>query len=411
MNPTFDDLLARMRRQKLLSLALVLFTLAVGIVIGTVITHGVVARDRAVAPGATPLTIPAPAQLSSAFAQIAKTVRPSVVNINTQSTLKQPRAQKRRSPREREDPFEDFFDRFFEFGPFNMPEDLRQRSLGSGIVVDRNGYILTNRHVIERADRIQVKLLSEATQFDAKVIGSDPETDLAVIKIEAKNALVPAKLGNSDGTNVGDWVLAIGSPFGLEETVTAGIISAKGRDLPNTGQFQHFLQTDAAINPGSSGGPLVDMKGEVIGLNTAIASHNGSNSGVAFSIPINLVKRVTKQLLEQGAVARGYLGMQLAQAFEPNDALKLGLDRVRGGWIERVYPNTPAADAGLRVHDVILQVENIAIKSDTHLINLISNLPAGQRIRMQVWRDRTVVALEAVVGDWARAQNRFRAEQ
>jgi S1-C subfamily serine protease len=180
--------------------------------------------------------------------------------------------------------------------------------------------------------------------------------------------------------------------------------------LGNTIRIKDFLQTDAAINPGSSGGPLVDMRGEVIGLNTAIASHNGSNSGVAFSIPINLVKRVTKQLLEQGSVARGFLGMQVAQSFEPADALKLGMDRLHGALIERVYQDTPAAAAGLRVNDVIMQVENVAIRDENHLINLISTLPPGQRVRLQVWRNRSVTSLDAVVGDWSKAQNRFRAQ-
>jgi serine protease Do len=206
----------------------------------------------------------------------------------------------------------------------------------------------------------------------------------------------------------------MGSPFGLSQTVTHGIISARDRgqvSLGSTIRIKEFLQTDAAINPGSSGGPLVDLNGEVIGINTAIASHNGSNSGVAFSIPINLVKRVTTQMLTNGAVTRGYLGMQLAQVFEANEAVKLGLDRVRGALVEKIFPDTPATSAGLQVNDVILQVENIAIRNENHLINLISGLNAGQRVRMQVWRDRAVVALDATVGDWAKAQGRFRTDK
>jgi serine protease Do len=209
-------------------------------------------------------------------------------------------------------------------------------------------------------------------------------------------------------------VLAFGSPFGLNQSVTHGIISARDRgqiSLGNTIRIKEFLQTDAAINPGSSGGPLVDMNGEIIGINTAIASHNGSSSGVAFSIPTNLVKRVMKQMLTQGTVARGYLGMQLALAFEPAEALKLGLDRLRGALVERVYPDTPAATAGLQPRDVILQVDNLAMKNENHLINLIASLPPGQRVRLQVWRDRNVITLEAMVGDWGQAQSRFRAEQ
>jgi S1-C subfamily serine protease len=205
--------------------------------------------------------------------------------------------------------------------------------------------------------------------------------------------------------------LAVGSPFGLNQTVTHGIISARERgqvSLGNTIRIKDFLQTDAAINPGSSGGPLLNMNGEVIGINTAIASHSGSNSGVAFSIPVNLVKRVAAQLLEKGSVSRGYLGMQLAQSFEPADALKLGLDRVQGAWVEAVYQGTPAATAGLQANDVVLQVDERTIRNENQLINFISTLTPGQKIRMQVWRDRKIVALEAEVGDWARGQNRLR---
>jgi S1-C subfamily serine protease len=235
---------------------------------------------------------------------------------------------------------------------------------------------------------------------------------VAVLRLDGVENLPTATLGDSDTARVGQWVLAVGSPFGLNQTVTHGIISARERgqvSLGSTIRIKDFLQTDAAINPGSSGGPLVNLDGEVIGLNTAIASSNGSNSGVAFSIPINLVKRVQRQLLEKGSVARGYLGMQLAQAFEPADALKLGLDRVQGALVETVYPDTPAAAAGLRANDVVLQVDNAAIRNENHFINLISALAAGQRIRLQVWRDRKVIALDAVVGDWSKGQSRFRA--
>ena len=204
-------------------------------------------------------------------------------------------------------------------------------------------------------------------------------------------------------------MLAIGSPFGLNQTVTHGIISARERgqvSLGTTIRIKDFLQTDAAINPGSSGGPLVNLNGEVIGVNTAIASHSGSNSGVAFSIPVNLVKRVVGQLLEKGNVSRGYLGMQLAQSFEPADAVKLGLDRVQGALVETVYTGTPAASAGLRANDVVLQIDNFAVRNENQLINSVSAMPVGQKIRLQVWRDRKIVTLEAVIGDWSQGQTR-----
>ena len=287
---------------------------------------------------------------------------------------------------------------------------------GSGVLIKATGYsgylVLTNNHVIaqSRADQITVHLADDRI-FRPVRVQTDPETDIALLFIESSGNLPTAVLGDSDQARVGRLVLAIGSPFGLNQTVTQGIISARERgqvSLGNTIRIKDFLQTDAAINPGSSGGPLVDMRGEVIGLNTAIASHNGSNSGVAFSIPINLVKRVMKQLLEQGSVARGYLGMQLAQAFEPADALKLGLNRATGALVETVYPDTPAAAAGLRSGDVVLAVDGTPIRNENHMINVISDLQVSQRVRLEIWRDQKALALEAVVGDWAQGQTRLR---
>jgi S1-C subfamily serine protease len=290
---------------------------------------------------------------------------------------------------------------------------------GSGVIVKvegRNGYVvITNNHVVAQAapEKITVHAADGRLFRPAQVV-SDPETDIALLMLDSATNLTAATLGNSDHAKVGRWVLAIGSPFGLNQSVTHGIISARDRGQVNLGstiRIKEFLQTDAAINPGSSGGALVDLSGEVIGINTAIASHNGSNSGVSFSIPINLVKRVMQQMLKQGAIQRGYLGMQLSPGFEPNDAMRLGLDRVQGALVEKVYPETPAAVAGLQPNDVILQVESLSIRSENHLINLISNLPAGQRIRMQVWRDRSLLTLDAVVGDWGKGQTRFQADQ
>ena len=290
---------------------------------------------------------------------------------------------------------------------------------GSGVIVKSDVkagyYVITNNHVVGQSKNEQITIqLQDGRVFRPTAVYADPESDLAVMAIDSQQVLPTATLGNSDNAKVGRWVLAIGSPFGLNQSVTHGIISARDRGqvtLGNTIRIKEFLQTDAAINPGSSGGPLIDLTGEVIGINTAIASHNGSNSGVAFSIPSNLVKRVMNQLLQQGAVSRGYLGMQLALTFDPNDALKLGMDRVRGALVEKVYPSTPAASAGLQPNDVILQVENIAIRNENHLINLISNLNAGQRIRMQVWRERSTTSIDAVVGDWSKAQTRFRTDE
>ena len=281
------SLFDKLRTQKFLSFTLILFTLSIGIVIGTLITSGVKAdKENTVAPGATPLTIPNPVELSTTFTQIAKQLEPSVVNISTEYRPKaqvQTRSQSRRRQVQPPDDDQgddsgipDLFQRFFG-SPFGegAPESPQRRgfALGSGVVVDRAGYVLTNNHVVDKADRIQVKFAGDTTQYDAKVVGTDPQTDLAVIRVEGKKDLTAAKIGNSDAVQVGDWAVAIGSPFGFAATVTTGIISAKERDIPgDSTQFQHFLQTDAAINPGNSGGPLLNIRGEVIGINTAIAS-------------------------------------------------------------------------------------------------------------------------------------------
>ena len=287
---------------------------------------------------------------------------------------------------------------------------------GSGFLIRASGVrevlVLTNNHVISGAAPAQISVsLPDGRLLRPTQIWSDPESDIALLRLQGADNAPAAVLGDSDTARVGQWVLAIGSPFGLNQTVTHGIISARERgqvSLGSTIRIKDFLQTDAAINPGSSGGPLVNLDGEVIGINTAIASQNGNNSGVAFSIPINLVKRVIKQLLEKGSVSRGYLGMQLAQSFEAAEAFKLGLDRATGALVETVYPETPAAAAGLRAGDVILQVDGAAIRNENHMINLISGLKAGQRVRMEVWRNRKTVAVDAVVGDWTQGQQRLK---
>jgi S1-C subfamily serine protease len=274
--------------------------------------------------------------------------------------------------------------------------------------------VLTNNHVIQQAPAHQITIsLADNRIVKPVKVWADPESDVAIMKLDAAE-LPTAALGDSDKARVGQWVLAIGSPFGLNQTVTHGIISARERgqvSLNNTIRIKDFLQTDAAINPGSSGGPLINLDGEVIGINTAIASHSGSNSGVAFSIPINLVKPIINQLLEKGSVTRGYLGLQVAQSFEAADAAKLGLTKAQGALLETIYPNTPAASAGLQARDVVLEVDGVAIRNENHFINHISSLPAGRRIRLNVWRDRRAIAIQAEVGDWAAAQARFKRDK
>src|ERR1700693_5422184 len=271
------------------SLSIVAWLLVV-ILIGSIVSCGVKGKEGQKGSDATPLSVPAPQQLSNAFSQIAKQLGPSVVNINTESTIKSPRRRRgTQNPDDQEgggNEMDDFFNRFFG-GQGGGDAAIRERSLGSGVIVDAKGYIVTNRHVVEKADRIRVRLQDDppGVQHDAKVIGEDQETDLAVIKIEMTRTVPTAKMGNSDSMEVGDWVLAIGSPFGQFGTVTAGIVSAKGRDIVPGRQFQTFIQTDAAINPGNSGGPLVNLEGEVIGINTAILSETNAYAGVGFSLP------------------------------------------------------------------------------------------------------------------------------
>jgi len=373
----------------------ILATLAVGILIGTIVSYGVKGKEGQKSSDATPLTIPAPQQLSTAFSQISKQLEPSVVNINTESTIKNPhhRHPVRPNPDDQDQdngedsPFQDFFDKFF--GGQGGPDagSIRQRSLGSGVIVDAKGYIVTNRHVVEKADRIRVKLQDEnpaSPGHDAKLIGMDQETDLAVIKIDTDRPLPAAKLGNSDGMEVGDWVLAIGSPFGLQETVTAGIVSAKGRNIVPNRQFQSFIQTDAAINPGNSGGPLVNMAGEVIGINTAILTETSSYAGVGFAMPSNTVAQVYNQLIGPGhRVARGSIGIEFSA--QPNPAIA----RIYGSGVtvSNVVSGSPAEEAGLKIGDTITAVDGKEVKSGDDLVADIASRKPGTKAKLTFVRN------------------------
>ncbi|MBX9624215.1 MAG: trypsin-like peptidase domain-containing protein [Gemmataceae bacterium] len=278
---------------------------------------------------------------------------------------------------------------------------------GSGVMVRFPGVagtvVVTNNHVVGDAPRDKVYVtLSDGRIVQPIRILPDPESDVSLLQI-ADEAVQAAELGDSDRAARGQYVLAFGSPFGLNQTVTHGIVSATDRgqiSLGSTIRIKEFLQTDAAINPGSSGGPLVDLDGRVVGINTAIASQSGNNTGVSFSIPVNLVKRVAAQLFEKGVVTRGYLGVQLATTLDPAEAIRLGLNRVCGALVEIVHPGTPAAAAGLRVGDVVLKLEDVDLRDENHLINLVSALPPGQRVRLTVWRDRRAQPVEVLVGDW-----------
>jgi serine protease Do len=408
----------RFRTQKLLSFTLVLFTLSIGIVIGTVINSGVkAAKDNQTAPGATPLVIPNPVELSNTFSQIAKQAAPSVVNISTTYLPKAPvraRTGKRQQvlPPDDQDQGEnggmdDFLNRFFG-NPFGngVPEMPQRRgfALGSGVVVDKAGYILTNNHVVDKADRIQVKFTGDPTEYDAKVVGVDAQTDLAVIRVEGKKDLTPAKIGNSDAVQVGDWAIAIGSPFGLQATVTAGIISAKERDVDPDMQFQHFLQTDAAINPGNSGGPLLNIRGEVIGINTAIATTSLSRSyqGVGFAMPMNTAAQVYNEIIKNGKVTRGGIGV----SFVPSDtdrarALLKEAGASEGVFVERVAPGGSSEKAGIKDGDIIVAINGKPVRNGGDLVGTVTATPVGTPLNITVLREHKRQDLRVVVGNLA----------
>jgi serine protease Do len=390
MNPRASAFWGRLKANRLPYTLCILTTLSVGILIGTVISHGV-RGDETKKSDATPLSVPAPRQLSNQFSQIAKQLEPSVVNINTESMIKNPHV-RRGNPGQGgqggddQSPFDDFFDRFFggqggQGGQGSDGGSVRERSLGSGVIVDPKGYIVTNRHVVEKADRIRVKLQDDppTVLHDAKVIGMDQETDLAVIKIEVDHPLPAAKLGNSDSMQVGDWVLAIGSPFGQMGTVTAGIVSAKGRNIVQQRQFQSFIQTDAAINPGNSGGPLVNMDGEVIAINTAILTETNSYAGVGFALPSNTVASVYNQLIgPEHRVARGSIGIQFNS--EENPAIARVYGAGSGITIADVTSGSPAEQAGLKVGDTIVSVDGKDVKTGDELVADIASRKPGTKV-------------------------------
>src|SRR6266702_186431 len=375
----------RFKANRVASTLVILLTLAVGILIGTVVSVGVKGQEKR-SSDATPLSVPAPRQMSSQFSQIAKSLEPAVVNINTESTVK-PAARRRGGQNpgdDEENPFGDFFDKFFG-GPGGDGGPVRERSLGSGVVVDPKGFILTNRHVVEKADRIRVRLQDDApgVQHDAKVIGSDQETDLAVIKIDVDHSLPTAKLGNSDSMQVGDWVLAVGSPFGLQATVTAGIVSAKGRNIVPLRQFQSFIQTDAAINPGNSGGPLVNMDGEVIGINTAILTDTNAYAGVGFALPSKTIADVYNQLTgSEHRVQRGSIGIQFNAEENPAIARVYG----SGITIAMVVPGSPADRAGLKVGDTIVSIDGKPVKNGDELVGDIAGRKPGAKVALGYFR-------------------------
>ncbi len=395
MGMHFRNVMNWPRSRKIVVSVFMMLTLAVGIVIGSVLSGKVAATRAQGDSNAALLAAPSPAQLSSTFAAIAKAVEPAIVNISTTQIVERPRARgrvpNRRTPGNE---FEFPLDRFF--GPF---EDgpTAERSLGSGVIVDKQGYILTNNHVVEQATKIEVRL-DDGGRYPAKVIGADVETDLAVIKIEAGKDLPLAKLGNSDSVQVGDWVLAFGSPFGLQATVTAGIISAK--DRANLGeQFQRFIQTDAAINPGNSGGPLVNIAGEVIGINTAIITSNRGYDGVGFALPSSEAIKVYNDIVRHGRVTRGSIGVSFNEERSSNAIVLKSLGAEHGIILESVEAGSPADKAGLKAGDVITTVNGTPVRTGVDLVNPIANTPVGNKVRITYLREKAKKEVEVSVAD------------
>ncbi len=328
------------------------------------------------------------------FVNLAKKIKPIVVNISTTQVSEGHGSQEFGSPFGEEDPFNDFWRRFFG-GPLPRGPQ-RQRSLGSGFIIDSDGSILTNNHVVENASKIVVKLADDQ-EYEAKVVGRDSKTDIAVIKINAKTALAAASFGDSDRLEVGEWVVAIGNPFGLDSTVTSGIVSAKGRHI-GQGPYDNFIQTDASINPGNSGGPLINLRGEVIGINTAIFSRSGGNIGIGFAIPINLVKELLPQLRGKGKVVRGYLGV-LIQKITPEIAESLGMEHGYGALVANVSKDGPADKAGVKVGDVIVEFDGKDVKNSGDLPIIVARTSVDKKVRMKVLRDKKETYLSVVVGE------------
>jgi serine protease Do len=322
-----------------------------------------------------------PPMVPASFSQLAEAVGPAVVNIRTVKTLKGGGPVFRhfqREPGGRENPFNEFFERFF---GEEMQREFKQPSLGSGFIIDKEGHVVTNNHVIEDADQIKVKL-DDQKEFDAQVIGRDSSTDLALLKIKSTYDYPTVKLGDSAQLKVGQWVVAIGSPFGLERTVTAGIVSAKGRVI-GSGPYDDFIQTDASINPGNSGGPLLNLKGEVVGINTAIIA---SGQGIGFAIPINLAKGIITQLKSGGEVTRGWLGVAI-QDVNQEMADYYGIEAQKGVFVADVFKGDPADSAGIKPKDIIVEVNGQKVDSTRQLTSLVANIPVGQSAKVKVMRD------------------------
>jgi serine protease Do len=401
--------------RRLLSVVAILFVLALGITIGSLVSNRVAATGPGdsqlqMQSGGKPVVGGAFLALSQAFEEVSNRVEPAVVNINTEEMVSN--KQRQGGPGQEPDDPNDFFRRFFN-GPIpQAPEQEMRRSLGSGVIVDPKGYIITNNHVVESATKITVSVAS-GDEFTAKVIGTDPVSDIAVIKITGKKDFAYAKVGNSKNMKVGDWVLAIGSPFGLEQTVTAGIISTTGRTFKNGGgpseyaQFNDYLQTDAAINRGNSGGPLVNMNGEVVGINSFISTSSGSSAGVGFAVPSHLFTKVYNQILQTGKVSRGWVGVSMNRLpFTPAMASFFGVKQGAGVLITQLVNEKtessdtgPAAKAGVKPEDVVIEFDGKKIRDTQDFRMAVADASPGKTVKVKVVRQGQEKELEITVAE------------
>ena len=362
---------------------------------------GYLLRDRLGRSGAAPA--PSSPQAASGlalaealqlgFVDVAQHVRPAVVHLGTIQKAKSRRGPN--VPQGNDDPFfRDFFNQFFGSEGPDSRSEFRRPGLGSGVIIDKRGLVLTNFHVVKGADEILIRL-SDKREYRGQILGTDPKTDLAVVKFQPDHEITVASLGNSDALRVGEWAIAIGNPFGLDQTVTVGVISATGRSDVGIATYENFIQTDASINPGNSGGPLVNLKGQVIGVNTAIVA---AGQGIGFAIPINMVKRVVDQLVDKGKVVRGWLGVAL-QPLSPDLAQSLGLAGTNGAVVGSTITGSPAAQAGLQQGDVIVAYDNTPVDDYRHVQRLVAETRVGKSVTLQIVRKKQKMDLAVTIAE------------
>lgn len=384
-------------RAKLIGIA-VLFACA-GLIAGLVLSSSLGIHSRAYGePVISKESTDFLTKLNSAMSEVAAAVRPTVVNI---STTKKVTMRTLRSPFS-----DDFFKRFFGdefFHQFDQPREFKETSLGSGVIVDKSGYIMTNHHVVRDADEIKITL-SDKKEFIGKVIGSDPKSDLALVRIEA-DGLPAVKWGDSDKLKVGETIIAVGSPYGLTQTLTSGIVSAKGRANVGIADYEDFIQTDAAINPGNSGGALVNIRGELVGINTAIFSTSGGYQGIGFAIPSNMAKSVLESLIKHKKVVRGWLGVYI-QPVTKEIAKQFNLKDEKGALVSDVFENSPAEKAGIQRGDMIVEYDGTAVEDPTVLRNMVAVTPPGKVVDVRLVRDGKVISVKVTMVEQPEAAER-----